>query len=142
ARGVVCPRAGGLAGAPGHRAPPLRVDTPVPPTNESGRHKVACEEAIRQSRLQWTILRLVGVPPIRLSGYASASDPRMLFDFSRDARFEFIHPTDAGTAFARAVACEETIGKILNIGGGEKCRMTHHTFCNELMGAIGIGPLP
>jgi hypothetical protein len=73
-------------------------------------------------------------------GYAF--DRRIMFGFSRDARFEFIHPADAGTAFARAVACEETIGKILNIGGGEKCRTTHHAFCNEMMGAIGIGPIP
>jgi nucleoside-diphosphate-sugar epimerase len=142
ARRLVFASSAGVFGDVQDREPPLRVDTPVSPTNEYGRHKVACEEAIRQSRLNWTILRLVGVPPIRLTGYASASDPRILFDFSRDARFEFIHPTDAGTAFARAVACEEAIGRILNIGGGEKCQMTHHAFCNELMSAIGIGALP
>ncbi|HBZ68906.1 MAG TPA: NAD(P)-dependent oxidoreductase [Deltaproteobacteria bacterium] len=130
----------GVFGDVQDREPPLRVDTPVSPTNEYGRHKLACEEAIRQSRLQWSILRLAGVPPIRLTGYAY--DRRILFDFSGNARFEFIHPADAGTALARAVACEEAIGKILNIGGGEKCRMTHHTFCNEMMSAIGIGPLP
>ena len=65
-----------------------------------------------------------------------------MFEFSPEARFEFLHPADAGTAFARAVACEEAIGKILNIGGGEKCRMTYYEFCNDLMSAIGIGPLP
>jgi nucleoside-diphosphate-sugar epimerase len=142
ARRLVFASSVGVFGDVQYREPPLRVDTPVSPTNEYGRHKVACEEAIRQSGLQWSILRLVGVPPIRLTGYASASDPRILFGFSRDARFEFIHPADAATAFARAVACEEAIGKILNIGGGEKCRMTHHAFCNDLMNAIGIGALP
>ena len=101
---------------------------------------MACEQAIRQSRLQWSILRLAAVTPIRLIGYSH--DPGIMFEFSPDARFEFIHPADAGTAFARAVACEEAIGKILNIAGGEKCRMTHHEFCNDLMSAIGIGPLP
>ena len=40
------------------------------------------------------------------------------------------------------MACEEAIGKILNIGGGEKCRTTHREFCNELMSAMGIGSLP
>jgi nucleoside-diphosphate-sugar epimerase len=142
ARRLVFASSVGVFGDVQDREPPLRVDTPVSPTNEYGRHKVACEEAIRQSRLRWSILRLVGVPPIRLNGYASSSDPRILFAFSRDARFEFIHPADAGTAFARAVACEEAIGKILNIGGGEKCRVTHHAFCNDLMNAIGIGALP
>jgi nucleoside-diphosphate-sugar epimerase len=140
ARRLVFASSQGIFGDVQDRDPPLRVDMPVSPTNEYGRHKVACEQAIRQSRLRWSILRLAAVLPIRLTGYAY--DPVIMFDFSPEARFEFIHPADAGMAFARALACEETIGKILNIGGGEKCRMTHREFCNELMGAIGIGPLP
>jgi nucleoside-diphosphate-sugar epimerase len=140
ARRLVFASSMGIFGDVQDREPPLRVDTPVSPTNDYGRHKLACEEAIRQSRLQWSILRLAAVPPIRLIGYSY--EPRILFDFSADARFEYIHPADAGTALARAVACEEAIGKILNIGGGEKCRMTHRAFCNELMSAMGIGSLP
>jgi len=140
ARRLVYASSMGIFGDIQDRESPLRVDTPVSPTNDYGRHKLTCEEAIRQSPLQWSILRLVGAPPIRLTGYAH--DPMILFEFSGDARFEFIHPADAGTAFARAVACKEAIGKILNIGGGEKCRMTHYAFCNELMSAIGIGPIP
>ena len=140
ARRLVFASSQGIFGDVQDREPPLRVDTPVSPTNDYGRHKVACEEAVRQSRLQWSILRLAAAPPIRLTGYAH--DPTILFEFSPDARFEYIHPADAGTAFARAVACEEAIGKILNIGGGEKCRTTHQAFCNELMSAMGIGSLP
>ena len=80
------------------------------------------------------------VPPTRLIGYSY--DPSYTFQFSADARIEIIHPADAGTAFARAVAREEAIGKILYIGGGEKCQLTHQNFSNEVMGAIGIGPFP
>ena len=140
ARRLVFASSQGIFGDVQDREPPLRADTPVSPTDEYGRHKVACEEAIRASRLRWSILRLGAAPPIRLTGWSH--DPTILFDFSPDARFEFVHPADAGTAFARAVACEQTVGKILNIGGGEKCRTTHHAFCNEMMSAIGIGPLP
>jgi nucleoside-diphosphate-sugar epimerase len=120
------------------REPPLRVDTPVSPSDEYGRHKVACEQAIRQSRLHWSILRLAAVMPLR----PPAQDLGIMFEFSPDARFEFLHPADAGTAFARAVACEAAIGKILNIAGGEKCRTTYYEFCSDLMSAIGIGPVP
>jgi nucleoside-diphosphate-sugar epimerase len=140
ARRLVFASSQGIFGDVQDREPPLRVDTPVSPTNDYGRHKVACEEAVRQSRLQWSILRLAAAPPIRLIGYSH--DPAILFDFSPDARLEYIHPADAGTAFARTVACEQAIGKILNIGGGEKCRTTHREFCNELMSAMGIGSLP
>ena len=113
ARRLVFASSQGVFGDVQDREPPLRVDTPVSPTDEYGRHKVACEEAIQQSRLQWSILRLAAATPIRLIGYSH--DPSIIFEFSPDARFEFIHPADAGTAFARAVACEEAIGKILNI---------------------------
>jgi len=140
ARRLVFASSQGIFGDLQDREPPLRVDTPVSPTDDYGRHKVACEEAVRSSRLAWSILRLAAAPPIRVTGYSH--DPTILFDFSPDARFEYIHPADAGTAFARAVACEDAIGKVLNIGGGEKCRMTHREFCNELLDAMGIGPLP
>jgi nucleoside-diphosphate-sugar epimerase len=140
ARRLVFASSQGIFGDVQDREPPLRVDTPVSPTDEYGRHKVACEQAIRESRLEWSILRLAAAMPTRMTGYAY--DYGIMFEFSPDARLEFIHPADAGTAFARAVACEEVIGKVLNIGGGEKCRTTHHAFCNAMMNAIGIGPLP
>ncbi|MFA5939514.1 MAG: NAD(P)-dependent oxidoreductase [Sinimarinibacterium sp.] len=128
----------GVFGDVQDREPPLRVDTPVSPTDEYGRQKVACEQAIRQSRLRWSILRLAAVTPIHLQ----AQDPSIMFEFSPDARFEFLHPADAGTAFARAISCDDAIGKILYVAGGAQCRMTYYAFCNELMRAIGIGPLP
>jgi nucleoside-diphosphate-sugar epimerase len=122
------------------REPPIRVDTPVAPTDAYGRHKVECERAIQQSRLRWSILRLGVAVPTRLLG--APFDLRAGFEISADARIEIVHPADAGTAFARAVACEEAIGKILNIGGGEKCQLTHAEFFNDLMGSIGLGPIP
>ena len=128
----------GIFGDVQDREPPLRVDTPVCPTDEYGRHKVACEQAIRQSRLRWSILRLAAVTPIHLQ----AQDPSIMFEFSPDARFEFLHPADAGIAFARAVACEESIGETLYIAGGASCRMTYYDFTTALTGAIGIGPIP
>ena len=128
----------GIFGDIQDREPPLRVDTPVSPTDEYGHQKVACEDAIRQSGLRWSILRLSAVTPLHLQ----AQDPSIMFEISPDARFEFLHPADAGTAFARAVACDAAIGRILNIAGGESCRMTYYDFVNALMGAMGIGPLP
>jgi nucleoside-diphosphate-sugar epimerase len=138
ARRLVFASSHGIVGDVQDREPPLNVDTPVSPTDEYGRHKVECEQAIRQSGLRWSILRLAAVTPIHLQ----AQDPSIMFEFSPDARFEFLHPADAGTAFARAVACEETIGKTLFIAGGANCRMTYGEFINSLMGAIGIGPIP
>ena len=122
------------------REPPLRVETPVSPTDAYGRHKVACERAIRESSLAWSILRLGVAVPTRLLG--APHDLRSGFEISADARFEFVHPGDVATAFARAVACEEAIGKILYVGGGETCQVRYERFFNELMDGIGIGPFP
>jgi nucleoside-diphosphate-sugar epimerase len=140
ARRLVFASSQGIFGDVQDREPPLRVDTPVSPTDEYGRHKIACEQAIQQSGLDWTILRLAVVPPTRLIGYSH--DPSKAFEFSADGRIEFIHPADAGAAFARAVGCEAAISRILYIGGGEKCQMRNHEFMNGLMGAIGIGSIP
>jgi nucleoside-diphosphate-sugar epimerase len=128
----------GIFGDVQDRTPPLRADTPVSPTDEYGRQKVLCEHEIRHSGLQWSILRLAAVTPIHLQ----AQDPSIMFEFSPDARFEFLHPADAGIAFARAVACPASIEKTLYIAGGESCRMTYYDFTNALMNAIGIGPIP
>ena len=128
----------GVCGDVQDRDPPLRVDTPASPADEYGRQKVECEHAIGQSRLQWSILRLAAVTPIHLQ----AVDPSIMFEFSPAARFEFLHPADAGTAFARAVGCDDAIGKMLYIAGGTSCRTTYYEFTNALMGAIGIGPIP
>jgi nucleoside-diphosphate-sugar epimerase len=130
----------GVFGDVQDRDPPLRADTPVAPSDDYGRHKVDCEIAIGQSRLQWTILRLGAAVPTRLLG--SHYDPRAGFEISADARIEFVHPGDAGLAFARAVSCDEAIGKVLYIGGGKQCQMITAPFYNRLMDGIGIGPIP
>ncbi len=130
----------GVFGDVQNREPPLRLETPVSPTDEYGRQKVACENAIRSSSLQWTILRLGAAVPTRILG--SHYDPRAGFEISADARIEFIHPADAGVAFARAVGCSEAVGKIMYVGGGKRCQMIALPFYNTLMYPIGIGPLP
>ena len=130
----------GVFGDVQNREPPLRADTPVSPTDEYGRQKVACENAILSSNLQWTILRLGAAVPTRVLG--SHYDPRAGFEISADARIEFIHPADAGLAFARAAGCSDAAGKILYVGGGKRCQMIALPFYNTLMDPIGIGPVP
>jgi nucleoside-diphosphate-sugar epimerase len=140
ARRLVFASSAGVFGDIQDREPPLRVDTPPSPTDDYGRHKLACERAIQQSDLRWTILRLAVAVPTRLIG--APHDPASAFEGSPDARVEIVHPADAATAFARAVACEPAVGRILNIGGGKTCQLTNLELFNELMSAIGIGSIP
>jgi UDP-glucose 4-epimerase len=55
---------------------------------------------------------------------------------------EFVHPKDVGLATAKAVASPEAWGKILLIGGGAGCQITHREFIKKTMKAAGIGNLP
>lgn len=121
------------------REPPLRVDTPLTPVDLYGRTKVACEAAIRESSLRWSILRIAAAPPTEILHTAST---RVGFDASADARVEFVFSADAGLAFAKAVDCDDCVGKTLYIGGGEKCRYTQQQLLSEINEAVGLGPLP
>jgi nucleoside-diphosphate-sugar epimerase len=140
AKRLVFASSAGVFGNIQDREPPLRADTPPSPTDDYGRHKLECEQAIQRSGLRWSILRIAVAVPTKLIG--APHDPGSAFEGSVDGRLEIVHPADAATAFARAVTCEAAIGRILNIGGGARCQTTNHQFFNELMGAIGIGPIP
>jgi nucleoside-diphosphate-sugar epimerase len=54
-----------------HKPPPRTVSDPVQPIDNYTHHKVECERLIRESGLDWAILRLAVVPPLGLSGFTS-----------------------------------------------------------------------
>jgi len=132
----------GVFGMVQDRTPPLLNDSPVCPTDHYGRSKVAAEEAIRASSLDWSILRICAAPPLEIAPGA-AHDPSTLFEMSADARIEFVHPEDVSTAFCHAVNCEEAIGRALFLGGGKACQMSGLEFASNIVRANGIpGGLP
>ncbi len=117
---------------------PLRTAAdPVRPMDNYNRHKVECETMVRESGLEWTILRLGVVPPKSLGGFT----PKM-FDTPPGQRTEFVHPDDVGLAVANAAASEEVWGRILLIGGGRSSQLHFRDFAGGMMGAMGIRRLP
>ena len=130
----------GVAGLEQHRRqPPLTVDLPPSPSDHYGQTKARCEELIRASGLQWSILRIAACPPLEPS--KDISQISVIFETTADGRTEFVHMDDAGLAFANAVDCYAAIGRILFIGGGTRCQTRALPFYNELLGAMGLGPL-
>lgn len=120
-----------------HKPPPRTVSEPVQPMDNYNRHKVECEALVRKSGLDWVILRLAVVPPLALSGF----NPKM-FDIPPGARVEFLHPDDAGLAFANAAGSDEVWGKILLIGGGADSQIYYRDFVGRMMESMGVGRLP
>jgi len=141
ARRLVFASSMGLAGQEQHRRePPLTVDTPPTPTDHYGRTKALCEELIRASTLQWTILRIAACPPMTLAP-GNPEQTALIFEATVDGRAEFVHAEDAGLAFANAVSCDAAIGRTLFIGGGAGCQVRAFDFYNAMLGTMGLGPL-
>lgn len=118
-------------------SPPRVASEQVKPTDNYSHHKIACEQLVKISGLEWSILRIGAVLSVSLCRI----DP-MLFQVPLDNRIELIHSYDAGIAFARAALSNKVWGKTLLIGGGPDCQMYQRDFIKEVLEAIGIGMLP
>lgn len=116
--------------------PPRRADDPVGPLEHYARHKVICEQMVRESGLEWVILRFGAVFPI-----AMRLDPGM-FDVPLNNRMEFIHTRDVGLAIANAVNHPEVWGKVLLLGGGPRCQFYFGEIAERILEAMGVGMLP
>ncbi len=119
-----------------HLPPPRTAADPVQPIEHYARHKVECEQRVRASGLEWTILRFAAALPISLR-----MDPGM-FDVPLDNRMEFVHTRDVGLAVANAVACPDVWGRLLLIGGGPRCQYYYRDIVSRVLGATGVGTLP
>ena len=120
-----------------HLDPPRTLSDPVQPTSIYTHHKVECEELIKKSGLDWSILRIAFAPP-----EAGGSFDPVLFDLELNSRLEFVHPRDVGLAIANAVSSTEIWGKTLLVGGGKGSQLILRNLIRELLGVIGIRPLP
>lgn len=119
-----------------HLPPPRTVEDPVHPVENYAQHKVACEEMVKTSGLEWTILRLGASMPIRL-----IFDPGV-FDVPLDNRIEYVHGRDVALAMANALSSGEVWGKTWLIGGGPRCQHMYREVATRVLEAVGLGMLP
>ncbi len=120
-----------------HLDPPRTLSDPVQATSTYTRHKVECEELVKNSGLDWSILRIAFSPPETGGRF----EPE-LFQLEPDSRLEFVHPRDVGLAVTNAVSSTEIWGKTLLLGGGPDSQLVYRDFIRQLTDAIGIRPLP
>jgi len=119
-----------------HLAPPRTTDETPAPIEHYARHKVEAEGMVRQSGLEWCIMRLAAALPVRLIL------DRAMFDVPLDNRIEFIHTRDAGQGFAAAAGCPATAYKTLLLGGGPRCQLIYRQIMTEILETVGVGALP
>jgi UDP-glucose 4-epimerase len=116
--------------------PPRTVDDPVDPIEHYACHKVVCERMVRDSGLEWAILRFAAVLPLSLR-----LDPGM-YDVPPGNRMEYVHTRDVGLAIANAVSSDEIWGRLWLIGGGPRCQYTYCEILQKILGGMGVGMLP
>ncbi len=117
--------------------PPRTVSDPVQPTSTYAHHKAECEELVRESGLDWSILRIAFSPP-----EASGKFEPILFHMEPNSRLEFVHPRDVGLAVANAANSTEIWGRTLLVGGGSGCQLYYRDFIRQITDVMGIRPLP
>jgi nucleoside-diphosphate-sugar epimerase len=122
--------------------PPRRADEPVIGTDVYTRGKVACETMLQESSIKWTIFRVAASTDAKASKGGDPEILRALFNASAMTRIEYIHPDDAALAVVNALGFETVMQRILNLGGGESCRIYTREFFNTVFDAMGLSRVP
>ncbi len=119
--------------------PYIRVEDPLLPSEGDyyARGKIAMEQIITRSRLNWSIFRLaaiMGANNHKLSG--------IMFLMSLDQLMEIATPKDTAGAFVNALKhLDELSGRVFNLGGGRDCVTTYGEFLAANFNIFGLGKL-
>lgn len=103
------------------------------PGDQYGATKVLCETLIQQSKLSWSIFRLVAI-------MGNHKISKLMFHMPLDTPMEICTPKDTGRAFAAAIENQQKLEKkIFNLGGGEYCVISYKSFLDKMFDAFGLG---
>lgn len=97
----------------------LTAATPLHPTDLYGGHKVEAERLVRNSELDWVILRLGGVVSSEPAAQASLDNMYLERLLPIDGRVQTVDVRDVAAAFATA-AIVDVVGETLLIGGDSR----------------------
>lgn len=99
--------------------------------------KIRAESIIRKSKLQWAIFRLsaiMGAGNHKISG--------LMFHMPLNTPMEITTPEDTARAFVNSLDKQpELVGKIFNLGGGDKNRILYRNFLQKSFDIYGLGKL-
>lgn len=119
--------------------PPRKVTDKIEPLPHDiyAFQKWDMEKILQASSLDWMILRLTAVPSMRMP----MKVPALMFEVPFDQRMESVHTWDVGLACVNAIKKFKN-QKIMNVAGGDSCRMTSGEYITRLLEAFGVGAIP
>ena len=116
----------------------LTAETPTNPYDVYGQHKVEAEKIVRESELDWVILRLGGVLSTDLGSLPM--NPDMIYFESvlpTDGRLQTVDVRDVAHAFAAATT-SDVVGRTLLIGGDDSHRLRQGEIASATAAAMGL----
>ncbi len=120
----------------------LTAQTPVRPFDLYGAHKVEAEAIVRNSNLDWVVLRLGGVLTVDINLGLDADV--IYFDglLPTDGRLQTVDVRDVAHAFAASTTAD-VVGRTLLIGGDDSHRLRQGEIGASTAAAMGlVGALP
>ena len=123
---------------PGASQPLCPEKTECNPIGAYGESKLQAEQIIRESGIDYVILRLTATMYLSFS----LSDLKRMFTVPLNNRVEYCHPNDTASAILNAIKDFDKVkGNILVISGGPEQRMLYRDMIRAMMGIMGL-PLP
>lgn len=121
----------------------VRADTPPRPFELYSNTKYEAEQFVRQSSLEWVVLRLGGVLSPNFSALPLTADGIFIESaLPTDGRIHTVDVRDVGAAFAAATTAD-VAGEILLIAGDDSHRLLQKDVGAALADALGLpGVLP
>jgi nucleoside-diphosphate-sugar epimerase len=118
---------------------PLSADRTLPhPVDSYSKTKLMAENIIKQSGLDFVILRLTATPYLTFN----VNDLKQMYSIPLNNRVEFCHPYNVAFAIGNTVKNFITInGKTLIISGGTSQRMLYMDMVGSILAVLGL-PLP
>jgi nucleoside-diphosphate-sugar epimerase len=111
---------------------------PCNPSTHYGRTKFQAEELIKESGIDYVILRMTLIAPSKIS----LEEFKHMYHLPLRNRIEFCHPEDMALAILNAVKNFDMVkGKTLMIAGGPSQQMLFEDMLSAMLGAFGL-PLP
>jgi nucleoside-diphosphate-sugar epimerase len=118
---------------------PISPDRNGPsPSGTYGETKLGAENLIKESGIDYAILRLTAV----MYFTHEVSDLKRMFSVPLNNRVEFCHPDDLAVAVVNAVKSFDKVkGNTMVVSGGPAQRMLYRDMVGALLGVMGL-PLP
>lgn len=126
--------------------PDIKTTDPFLPHDTYNTTKVECEGLLKNSKLNWTVVRFGailavenrGQPQGGLDDYAI----QMIFGIPLEQKIEVIHSYDAALSLVNAINNEKAYNQVFFGGGGPSCQLYNKDFIFETLKLNGIGTFP